>query len=644
MKSGSAGYPDRKKAYRGYGAPGLACIGLLLLVVLSGCAKPVGVQRISPQTSYQLNITNPMGSEELSNGCRTVLHRYNLQGTSVADLQKNIEYLRDLISKDDRRDIFFALAELSYLQGTKLRKSDAEDLRLRAPNVFLQSAVYAYLYLLGDNPEPLPSAYDIRFRQTCDLYNRALWQAFPENPDHSLNISGGLRTLPGGGRLQLSLKIKTMGWDITNISGIFPADAYKIHGFAVRNRTPGLGLPLVVRTKKTKESPNGGALPITGFLRIPAGIDGVSAETTTAELELYSAFDTTDVEVNGRQVPLETDTTTPLAHALHYADAWNVGVKRFLSGEQVSNNILFIQPYKPGRIPVVFVHGTASSPVWWAEMFNTLRADPHINKKFQFWFYQYNTSNMMAFSAAQMRATLIDKIHQLDPQLQDPALQDMVVIGHSQGRILTKMSAVHSGDVLWNAVSDKSLEQMDLDPEDENSIRSMLFFEPLPFVKRVVFISTPHRGSYLTKAWVRELIRKIIDIPVSILTVDMDELQRITSQMKVAGLLQNKIPTSIDGMSSDNPLLEALADLPLAPGVKGHSIIAVKPGMDIESGNDGVVEYTSAHLPGMESEFIVRDEHSCQGNPFTIEEVRRILLKHIGSDIDKPLPLEKLAQ
>jgi pimeloyl-ACP methyl ester carboxylesterase len=324
-----------------------------------------------------------------------------------------------------------------------------------------------------------------------------------------------------------------------------------------------------------------------------------------------------------------------LAHALHYADVWNIGVKRFLTGEQVSNNILFIQPYKPGRIPVVFVHGTASSPVWWAEMFNTLRADPQINKKFQFWFYQYNTSNMMVFSAAQMRTSLIDKIHQLDPQLQDPALQNMVVIGHSQGGILTKMSAVNSGDVIWNAISNKSLEQMDLAPEDEKSVRSMLFFEPLPFVKRVVFISTPHRGSFLTKDWVRALTQKIINVPVSILTVNIDELQRITSQFKFASLMQNKIPTSIDGMSSDNPLLQALVDLPLGPGVKGNSIIAVKPGMDIESGNDGVVEYTSAHLPGMESEFIVRAEHSCQGHPFTIEEVRRILLRHIGSDFDK---------
>jgi len=30
-----------------------------------------------------------------------------------------------------------------------------------------------------------------------------------------------------------------------------------------------------------------------------------------------------------------------------------------------------------------------------------------------------------------------------------------------------------------------------------------------------------------------------------------------------------------------------------------------------------------------ESEFIVRSGHSCQGNPLTIEEVRRILLENL---------------
>ena len=50
-------------------------------------------------------------------------------------------------------------------------------------------------------------------------------------------------------------------------------------------------------------------------------------------------------------------------------------------------------PYRPGLIPVVFVHGTASSPVRWAEMYNRLQADPEIRSRFQFWFFQYDSGN-----------------------------------------------------------------------------------------------------------------------------------------------------------------------------------------------------------------------------------------------------------
>jgi len=72
-----------------------------------------------------------------------------------------------------------------------------------------------------------------------------------------------------------------------------------------------------------------------------------------------------------------------------------------------------------------------------------------------------------------------------------------------------------------------------------------------------------------------------------------------------------------------------LAKMPVAPGVKAHSIIAIDGDEEPPSGNDGVVEYKSAYQEGVESEYIVRSGHSCQGHPLTIEEVRRILLEHL---------------
>jgi hypothetical protein len=76
--------------------------------------------------------------------------------------------------------------------------------------------------------------------------------------------------------------------------------------------------------------------------------------------------------------------------------------------------------------------------------------------------------------------------------------------------------------------------------------------------------------------------------------------------------------------------LNTLAELPIASGVKANSIIPVKGTGPVEEGNDGVVEYKSAHVEPVESELVVRDSHSTQATPQTIEEVRRILYLHAG--------------
>jgi len=90
------------------------------------------------------------------------------------------------------------------------------------------------------------------------------------------------------------------------------------------------------------------------------------------------------------------------------------------------------------------------------------------------------------------------------------------------------------------------------------------------------------------------------------------------------------IPTALDIMDVSNPFIRALSATPIAGGVHVHSIITVKGAGSVEDGNDGGVEYKSAHIGGAESELIVRYGHSTQATPQTIEEVRRILYEHAG--------------
>ncbi len=90
-----------------------------------------------------------------------------------------------------------------------------------------------------------------------------------------------------------------------------------------------------------------------------------------------------------------------------------------------------------------------------------------------------------------------------------------------------------------------------------------------------------------------------------------------------------KLPTSVDNMNPSHPFIKTLASIPMAEGVKAHSIIPVLGTGPLSGGNDGIVAYDSAHIDGVASELVVRFGHSVQGHPKAIEEVRRILRAHL---------------
>ena len=608
----------------------LAFLVSVVLVVqgLVGCTPPIGVKRVSPEEAYQIATRSPLSGDENSNAAMTVIQRFDLVDLYQRDPGAALHQLHRHALNDDRRDLLFALAELNYSWAKTLPpRPEAKSGKPSAADVYLQSAVYAYLYLLGDGKEPLPNAYDNRFREACELYNRGLDQAFRSPTGDALYFEDRLRTLPEF-RLAIDVQTDDLRWQLTDFEKLEPTDAYDVFGFTSHNRTPGLGAPLLGVTKKSSKAPNGGVLPITAFLQINGNLNALTQGKAQGTLDLISSYDDVDVVVNGKTVPLQTDSTTPLAYRLNDKELWHAGLKRFIFGDDIERHILFIQAYQPGRIPVVLVHGTGSSPVWWAEMVNTLRADPLIRAKYQFWFYEYTSSRPVPASAADLRETLTSMVHQLDPDQKDPAMQQMVVMGHSQGGLLTHMTAIDSGDQLWQSISDLPFADFKADPMIKQGFQRALFFNHLPFVKRVVFISTPHRGSFLTDDWVRKLTRAVVSSPANLIMNMSSKWHDISSQLKLPPELRDEMPTAVDGMSSKSPVMAKVASLPLAPGITANSIIPVLPEMDIKSGNDGVVEYKSAHLEGVESEFIVRTDHSAQGHPLAIDEVRRILHRH----------------
>ena len=148
----------------------------------------------------------------------------------------------------------------------------------------------------------------------------------------------------------------------------------------------------------------------------------------------------------------------------------------------------------------------------------------------------------------------------LDPAGRDRALRDMVLIGHSQGGLLVKMAATATGSRLWDGISRKPLDQLKVEPDTRELLQESLFLEPDPFIGRVVFVATPHRGSYLAEYSLGRFVAGLVRLPFNLLRASGDLVTDNPDAFRFD-------PTrtrfgSVYGMTPGSPLITGLADIP----------------------------------------------------------------------------------
>jgi len=535
---------------------------------------------------------------------------------------------RAMVAAQGDPDLLFALAELAFLHGQAAKKRDYA----------LAAAVYAYAFLFPEGAGLAPGRFDPRLRIAAGLYNWALTASFASTDGVEVVPRGGTFALPFG-HLAVAFDPAALRAGDRELVRFTPIAELEVHGLAMRYRWPGLGTPLAATTRPLESAPPGRDMvaprlqvPVTALLRIADARRAlVQGEPLTGTLELHLAWDKESVAIAGEQVPLENEPSAALAQTVTGVPVLELETFGFLgrlSGLlQERPPLVSTTPYRPGLIPVVFVHGTASSIVRWMEMYNRLQADPAIRRRYQFWFFQYDSGNPIPLSALRLREALSGAVARLDPDGTDPALRRMVLIGHSQGGLLVKMQVISSGDRIWTAATRRPLDALQLADETRDLLRRGLFVEPLPAVARVVFICTPQRGSFVAgRNIIANLVRRLLTLPLALTGVAADLARNPDA---FAGGVSPVVPSAVDNMSPRHHYIRALQAIPIAPTIPVHSIIAVEGDGPVAEGDDGVVTYASAHIEPVESELVVRSGHSVQGNPHAIEEVRRILRKHL---------------
>jgi len=606
-----------RRLIRALGA--LAVAGLV-----AGCTAPIGIRIANPREVQRSLTRSALTDEKPSDFSQNVLRSYDLLAAFADEPDSALAKLHAAaLAEGFPQDALFALAELSFLR--------AQQTELQAG--YAAAVIYSYAMLFpGEGHDPLDEI-DPRERIAADLYNRALTLAFRLTKAGTLKIDGSGEIALPFGRISVTRSPDIFQMNGTELYDLQPVAELEVRGLRNRYRHPGIGAPLAAKTRPLPgvtpvvPVPSIVRVPLTAVVKIDAPLEGLRTGAIHARLELLESLDTEAIEIGGRAIPLEAEPTAALAASLAESQFWKAELQRFFGnvlGMRRESELFGLRPYKKGRIPVVFVHGTASSAARWADMVNDLLADKRLRNRYAFWFFAYDSGNPIAYSAYRLRDALTTAVDRADPGGSDPCVRDMVVMGHSQGGLLTKLTAIDSGNAFWP--SDEPLDELKLTSGARELLRNALFVKPLPFVRKVVFLATPHRGSYLAGPQiVRRLAEYFVRLPSDLLHLGTD-----LATLAPAGVLSlTRVPTSIDNMSPGHRFIRILATIPVSPEVSAHSIIAVADDKPLDQAGDGVVKYQSAHIEGVESELIVRSPHSgMQAAPATVAEVRRILLAH----------------
>lgn len=401
---------------------------------------------------------------------------------------------------------------------------------------------------------------------------------------------------------------------------------------------PGVGIPIVGHIRRTRSAkqeqpflpPNGGNLTLTALMEM----DELGSDDPTVprrcRLHLHNALNVDTVKLRGDERLLAANFTASKQLALSKRSlGWFSWLGLLYPESTLGDCQLYrMDVYDPKRIPVVFVHGLMSDPHIWLNAVNAISSDPELRAAYQPWYFLYPTALGIPQSSARLRDSLTEMRERFDPDHNDPGMSRMVLVGHSMGGLLSRMQVIDPKEKLWNALLSAPPEKLNVSDTVRRRLQENLMFQPQPGIKRLVFITTPHRGSNIASKNIVRKLTSLIRLPVDTLRMSQELIFGNTDALSpeirdwgIYGIL------SIGMLSDRHPFYKGLNSVPI-PAVH-HSVIGDRGKNGGVNGSDAVVPYWSSHLDSAASEKIVPYWHGCVERPEVVQEIVRVLREHL---------------
>lgn len=616
---------------------------VLLLVQLTGCAL-VHVKQGDPRDYDEGRRGDVLSTGDLSYASRNAISRLGLDpDRCVAEPSPCVAALRKatILGNDARLS---ALAELALDRALKADRAAVHDAAGPIAG-YLDAARYAYAYLFFGERTPRERAFEDRQTQMRDSYNyaaervAALLFARGQRAGHFHPPSQGSAEVVDGWRLRYGEIQLTLPRGAPKLEAMVPASRLRIDGLESVYRRDGLGAEVVMVARPTQASRRAtaqpfaetGYLPATVLLRFPGDTLARVLDTREAVVDALDPYRQDTARLDGQTVPLAANFSAPYALWLAESGFNRKAIDNLLGRDDALDHprVILMQPYDPGRLTVVMIHGLASSPEAWVNLANEVMGDEALRKRYQIWEVYYPTNAPIPVNLVQIRASLQQTFAALDPAGTAPASHHVTLIGHSMGGVIARLLVVDSGDVLWQRIFHAPPDS----PRRKRlaALAPYLTIKPLPGVDEAIFLAAPHAGTPVAGHWLARTVNRLIRLPKTLLDASARIADALAGDLPEQAALFRAAPTGVNVLRDTSPYLRATSTLPIVPGVRYHSIIARRSAEGpLELSSDGFVPYTSAHLAGAASEKVIVSGHSVQETPQAILEIRRILREHAG--------------
>ncbi len=609
---------------------------VLALLLLTGCAG-VRVATLSTEKYMTQRRGDILTSGELSAHTMSALL---VLGLDIESCARNAAPCRQALLGTEglrKEQTTAALAELWLQEAMRQEKKSETD---AAINAYLETARHAYAYLfLSERPVSL-RALEERQTQVRDYYNFAVQQAITQlfsklGPQARPDASGRISVSSWNVHVEFDGQERSTADPMPE--AIYPASALSFAGLRNQYRRDGLGAEMVATMPALSDGDTSvwSAMrypTLTALLDFPGNNLADVLATRSTTLRVYDPYRIEQLHIRGHAVPLAGNFTAGYGLWLARSSfATQSLATLFGRGDMLETpHVFLLQPYQPNRRTVIMIHGLASSPEAWINVANEIMGDEVLVRNYQIWQVYYPTSHPIAINNHAVREAVTATIQALDPGGNAPASRDILLVGHSMGGILSRLMVSSSEDRLWEELLKNRRLTGSLRRKAQQHLHDYLFFEPVPQIGRAVFIAAPHRGSPLADGSLVRHLAGLVTLPVKIVKGVIDPALALIAP-EIMETSRSRSINGISNLSSRDPFILASASLPLAPGLPFHSIIGSRnPDVPPESSTDGVVPYSSSHLPGASSEKIITAGHSVQETPEAILELRRIMHLHLA--------------